>query len=75
MESTKSTTDTTVLATVLEDMQAAGLIDLKPDKEISIEPDKEISLAPEVQVSETAMNLAETALQPSKEKELRRRRV
>ena len=38
---------TAVLAMVLEDMQAAGLIDLSPDKEISlVEPDKEFSLAP-----------------------------
>jgi hypothetical protein len=35
MKSTKYRTDTGVLAMVLEDMQAASLIDLKSDKEIS----------------------------------------
>jgi hypothetical protein len=70
MKSTKYRTAASVLAIVLGDMQAAGLYDLKPDKEISLERDKEISLAPEVEVSEMpAMSLAETALQPSKEKE------
>ena len=44
-------TDAAVLAMVLEDMQAAGLIDLKPHKEISLEPDKEFSLAPEAQTT------------------------
>jgi hypothetical protein len=44
-------TDAAVLAMVLEDMQASGLIDLKPHKEISLEPDKEFSLAPEVQTT------------------------
>lgn len=44
-------TDAAVLAMVLEDMQAAGLIDLKPHKEISLEPDKEFSLAPAVQTT------------------------
>ena len=48
----KYKTESGVLATVLEDMQAAGLIDLKPDKEISLAPNKAFSLAPEVQVSE-----------------------
>ena len=41
---TQYKSDAGVLVMVLEDMQAASLIDLKPDKEIS--------LAPEVQVSE-----------------------
>jgi hypothetical protein len=44
-------TDVEVLATVLENMEAAGLIDLKSHKEISLEPDKESSLAPEVQIT------------------------
>jgi hypothetical protein len=35
MKSTKYRTDTGVLAMVLEDMQAASLIDLKLDKKIS----------------------------------------
>ena len=60
-----------MLAMVLKDMQAASLIDLKPDKEIS-EPDKEISLAPEAQVSETlAMKRTEPA-QPLTPEELER---
>ena len=42
-----------MLAMVLEDMQAAGLIDLSPDKEISlVEPDKEFSLAPRLNAEE-----------------------
>ena len=52
VKDTKYKTDAGVLAMVLEDMQAASLIDLKPDKEISlVEPDKEF-IAPEVQASE-----------------------
>ena len=47
VKSTKYMTDSGVLAMVLEDMQAAGLIVLKPDKEISLAPNKEFSLAPE----------------------------
>ena len=48
MKDTKYKTDAGVLAMVLEDMQAASLIDLKPDKEISLAPNKEF-IAPEVQ--------------------------
>jgi hypothetical protein len=49
---------------------AADLNQLECYESISLEPDKEISLAPEVQVCEMlAMSHAETALQPSKEKE------
>ena len=40
-----------MLAMVLQDMQAAGLIDLTPGKEMIV-LDKEISLAPEVQVKQ-----------------------
>jgi hypothetical protein len=40
-----------IMAMVLEDMQAAGLIDLSPEKEISlVEPDKEFCLAPQRRV-------------------------
>ena len=47
MKSTKYKTDAAVLAMAIEDMQAAGLIDLKPDKEIMLAPNKAFSLAPE----------------------------
>ena len=45
VKSTIYKTDAAVLAMVLEDMQAAGL--LKPDKEIMLAPNKAFSLAPE----------------------------
>ncbi len=65
MQSTKYRTDAAVLAIVLEDMQAAGLVDLKTDQEIS--------LAPAVEVSETpAISLAETALAVQGERARRR---
>ena len=47
MATIKNATDAAVLAMVLKDLQAAGLIDLEPDKEISLAPNKEFSLAPE----------------------------
>ena len=70
MKSTKYRTDAEVLAMVLEDMQAAGLIGLKPDKEISLAPHKEMGLAPEVQVSETAAMSRTEPARPLTEKEL-----
>jgi hypothetical protein len=70
LHSTKYTTSAPVLTKLIEDMRAAGLIDLKPDKEISLEPNKEISLAPDVQESELhAMSPVEPALQPPNQKE------
>ena len=47
-----------MLAMVLEDMQAAGLIDLSPDKEISlVEPDKEFSLAPRLNAEKQSVRV------------------
>ena len=47
---TKYKTDVGVLVMVLQDMQAASLVDLKPDEEAGLAPNKEF-IAPEVQVS------------------------
>ena len=52
MKSTKYKTDAAVLAMVLEDMQAAGLIGLKPDKEIMLAPIKHLASRLKAQVSE-----------------------
>ncbi len=66
----KASTSAPVLAELIEDMQAAGLIDFKPDKETRVEPNKEISLAPDFRVSELhAMDPVEPALQPPNRKE------
>jgi hypothetical protein len=49
-----------MLAMVLEDMQAAGLIDLSPKKEISlVEPDmdKEFSLAPRLNAEKQSVRV------------------
>ena len=48
VKNTQYKSDAGVLVMVLEDMLAADLIDLKPDKEIGLAPNKEF-IAPEVQ--------------------------
>ena len=54
---TKYKTDVGVFVMALQDMQAAGLIDLKSDEEIDMAPNKEF-IAPEVQASEVAFSRA-----------------
>ena len=67
MKSTKHRTDAAVLAMVLKDMQAAGLIYLKPDKEISLAPEAQVSEMPKMKRTEPAQPLTPEELKRSEE--------